>query len=319
MSLSLPLSELVSHFSFSASTLSFLVPFLKDYEKVLDSIGAQPDLSLLSHFFQEIRSQIAQPYLFPSLSKRLKEPIDYQKMGIELLTPLVDIPSSSIEGLSFWKEIATRTKEGENVILLSNHQIEPDPHILQLLLSAHDPEIIQEAFFVAGERVLVDPLATFFSKGVNLFSVYSKRHISRDLDLESKRKAHNLSTIRAIESSLNQGGHLIWVAVSGGRDRLGPDGYVSISPVDSSSLELFLLLQKRSKIKTSTYPLALSTYSLLPPPEAIQLEIGEIRRAQRAPVRIKFFEEFRPKESSFLAEELHRILQTGYVPILPYS
>jgi glycerol-3-phosphate O-acyltransferase len=54
---------------------------------------------------------------------------------------------------------------------------------------------------------------------------------------------------------------------------------------------MFYLMAKKAKTPTHFYPLALSTYDLLPPPETIQIELGEHRVAKRTPVHLAFGKE----------------------------
>jgi glycerol-3-phosphate O-acyltransferase len=85
---------------------------------------------------------------------------------------------------------------------------------------------------------------------------------------------------------LNEGGKIIYVAPSGGRDRPNSEGVVEVAPFDPSSIEMFYLMSKRAAKKTHFYPMALSTYNLLPPPETIQVELGESRMTKRAPIHL---------------------------------
>jgi glycerol-3-phosphate O-acyltransferase len=55
---------------------------------------------------------------------------------------------------------------------------------------------------------------------------------------------------------------------------------------------MFYLMARRAKTPTHFYPLSLSTYDILPPPETIQKELGEMRRAKRCPLQIAFADEF---------------------------
>jgi glycerol-3-phosphate O-acyltransferase len=51
---------------------------------------------------------------------------------------------------------------------------------------------------------------------------------------------------------------------------------------------MFYLMAQKAKTPTHFYPLALSTYDLLPPPETIQVELGEHRAAKRTPIHVAF-------------------------------
>ena len=84
----------------------------------------------------------------------------------------------------------------------------------------------------------------------------------------------------------SQGGQAIYVAPSGGRDRRNGSGVVEVSPFDAQSVEMFYLMARKALRPTHFYPMALKTYFLLPPPETIQIELGEHRKAQKAAVHL---------------------------------
>ena len=51
---------------------------------------------------------------------------------------------------------------------------------------------------------------------------------------------------------------------------------------------MLYLMAARAGHPTHFYPLALKTYQLLPPPETIQVELGEARIAGRADIHLAF-------------------------------
>jgi glycerol-3-phosphate O-acyltransferase len=51
---------------------------------------------------------------------------------------------------------------------------------------------------------------------------------------------------------------------------------------------MFYLMAKKAKTPTHFYPLALDTYHVMPPPETIQIDLGEARNTHYSPVRIGF-------------------------------
>lgn len=63
---------------------------------------------------------------------------------------------------------------GHNVVLLANHQSEADPAVVSLLLESAFPRIATDIAYVAGDRVVSDPICIPFSLGRNLFCVHSK-------------------------------------------------------------------------------------------------------------------------------------------------
>jgi glycerol-3-phosphate O-acyltransferase len=91
---------------------------------------------------------------------------------------------------------------------------------------------------------------------------------------------------------LKEGGKAIYVAPSGGRDRKNGKGIVEVAPFDPQSIEMFYLMAKKAKTPTHFYPLSLTTYDLLPPPDTIQKELGEARSAKYSPVHLFFAPEF---------------------------
>ena len=80
---------------------------------------------------------------------------------------------------------------------------------------------------------------------------------------------------------LQEGGKIIYVAPSGGRDRKNAKGEIEIAAFDPSSIEMLYLMARKAERPTHFVPLTLSTYHLFPPPATIQKEIGEERFAQR--------------------------------------
>ena len=84
---------------------------------------------------------------------------------------------------------------------------------------------------------------------------------------------------------------IIYVAPSGGRDRCNAKGEVEVAPFDPQSIELFALIAQKAGVATHFYPLALSTYHVLPPPHSVNMELGEARLAQCTPVHLYFGDE----------------------------
>ncbi|KAG2553673.1 hypothetical protein PVAP13_9KG540700 [Panicum virgatum] len=69
---------------------------------------------------------------------------------------------SNWEGKNLWYNSSTK---GHNVVLMSNHQTEADPAIIALLLERSNPRISENMVYVAGDRVVTDPLCKTFSIG----------------------------------------------------------------------------------------------------------------------------------------------------------
>ena len=88
-----------------------------------------------------------------------------------------------------------------------------------------------------------------------------------------------------------QGGKAIYVAPSGGRDRPNAAGKIALSPFHPQSVEMFRLIAKQSKCPTHFYPLALKTYDILPPPDTVISDLGELRKPNRQGIHFAFGEE----------------------------
>jgi glycerol-3-phosphate O-acyltransferase len=241
---------------------------------------------ILDQFLQIVDEQIAHPYAFPPFHKRLHQPFDYYRIGLDLLRPLVIFQQSRVLGLEYIKEIEQVIRKGENVILLANHQTEPDPQAISLLLENSHPLLAKEMIFVAGDRVITDPLAAPFSKGRNLLCIYSKRHIDSVPELKQSKLHHNQKVMKLVRELLSEGGKCIYVAPSGGRDRPNAKGELEVAPFDPQSIEMFWIISQKSEKPTHFYPLALSTYNLLPPPNSIEKELGEKRYAHCTPIHM---------------------------------
>jgi len=224
-----------------------------------------------------VLGQLQQPYQFGPRHYAIKSPQDLQCFGVEFFRPLVDLGHSSLSGP--WDEVRALLAEGHNVILLANHQTEADPQLLHLILEAKYRDLAERMAFVAGERVIKDPLAVPLSMGRDLICVYSRRYIDHDQKQRAEKLLHNQRAIAALRSELQAGGFLLYVAPSGGRDRPNQQGIPEVAEFDPDVVELMRLLGARGK-STHYYPLALATYCILPPPDDIQSDLGEVRRTQ---------------------------------------
>lgn len=235
-----------------------------------------------------IEEQSRNPFSFKPYHTLIRSPFDYYQFGLDLIKPLVDLAHSSMHGVEHLKQIAEDLEKGENVIFLANHQTEADPQAISILLDESFPKVAEEMIFVAGERVTTDPLAAPASMGRNLLCIYSKRYIDHPPEEKMKKQLHNRHTMQIMSSLLSEGGKAIYVAPSGGRDRPNTEGVVTIAPFDPQSIEMLYLMAQRAGHPTHFYPMALKTFELLPPPETIQVELGEARTAKRAPIHIAF-------------------------------
>ena len=273
--------------------------------------------TLLTEFLDLVLKQSESPYAFEPYHQRIMQPIDYYHLGINFIRPLVVLKDSTVLHLDQVEKIAQQLANGENVVLFSNHQTELDPQVISLLLEDSYPKIAEEMIFVAGHRVVSDPLAIPFSKGRNLLCIYSKKYIDADPDLKNERQLHNQRTLTRMGELLSEGGKCIYVAPSGGRDRADADGNICVAPFDPQSIELFWLIAQRAARRTHFYPLALSTYHLLPPPEGINKTLGEERYTKATPVHLAFGEEIKMEEISgddeLLDKKQRRALRADFI------
>lgn len=267
-----------------------LAEFYHSYKDALEKQrhSIQEHTPILLRFLEMVEEQLSAPYSFGLFHEAIREPYDYYQFGLDFLRPLVIFSKSKLIGEEYLQEIIARLDEGENVILLANHQTEPDPQAISLLLERQYPEFAEQMIFVAGHRVTTDPLCIPFSMGRNLLCIYSKKHVEHDQDTKQEKLRHNQRTMQMMGQLLSEGGKVIYVAPSGGRDRLNSEGVVEVAPFDPQSVEMFRLIANASGKTTHFYPLSLATYSLLPPPVSVNKELGEERYTEATPIHMAF-------------------------------
>jgi glycerol-3-phosphate O-acyltransferase len=262
--------------------------FFAAYRAALAEAGLDPDDydHLLCGFVEQLERQLDNPFTFEPYHQQILAPFDHYRYGVEFLRPLVDKTRSSVRGLAQLDRAEAQLAAGDNVIFLANHQTEGDPQAISLLLEDTHPTMGREMIFVAGERVITDPLAVPFSMGRNLLCIYSKRYIDHPPEQKAAKHLHNKRTMERMSELLAEGGKCIYVAPSGGRDRMNAQGVVEVAPFDPQSVEMFYLMAGRSGRVTHFYPMALDTYHFLPPPEGIQKELGEMRIIRRTGINL---------------------------------
>ncbi len=243
---------------------------------------------LFNQLFELVMQQIDNPYRFEIFHTSIRQPFDYYQFGLDFIRPLIDFSMSKIFGFESIQQIIKQLEKGENVILLANHQTEPDPQIISLLLEKISESLASQMIFVAGHRVVSDPLAIPMSMGRNLLCIYSKKHIAHPPEKKAEKVTHNQRTMKKMSELLSEGGRCIYVAPSGGRDRQNDEGQIDVSPFDPQSLEMFWLMAKHADHPTHFYPLSLKTYDLMPPPRQVEKELGEKRLARFTPVHLAF-------------------------------
>jgi glycerol-3-phosphate O-acyltransferase len=260
--------------------------FYETFKSALGKDGLAVDDQPLLDFLDCIAADLKAPYTFEVYYEASRSPFDYYQWGLDFFRPLVKFDESKVLGGENLSVIEQQLAKGENVILLANHQAEPDPQVISLLLEKDHPNLAEKMIFVAGHRVVTDPLTKPFSRGRNLLCIFSKRYIEDEPELKQERLLHNQKTMRKMSELLAEGGRCIYVAPSGGRDRLGPDGKPVVAPFDGQSIEMFHLIAKQAQTPTHFYPLSLSSYNLLPPPNTINKDIGEARTTKRTPLHL---------------------------------
>lgn len=261
------------------------------YLEVVQESDVPEAKELFKTYLTLIGKQIQKPYAFSLYHEKVTSPFDYEAFGKAFMKPLIIFEESKLLGKETLYKMEEALKKKENVIFLANHQTEPDPQILQLMLQEAFPLLTESLIFVAGDRVITDPMAVPFSLGCNLFCIFSKKHIEHPPEKKEEKLLHNQKSLKCLAERLSQGGAAIYIAPSGGRDRKGADGTFEVAPFDAQSLEMLALFAEEAKRPTHFYPLALKTFAILPPPSSVDVELGEERVASRSSVGIAFGEE----------------------------
>lgn len=276
-----------------SKTYHLLKEFYENYTLAIPTDRASEEKlsEIVETFFDMVVRQIQTPYPFDCYHQRETTPYPYYQFGGDLMRLLVDKERSNLKGSENLKQVESQLARGENAIFLANHQTEADPQAISILLEEKHPDLAEKIFYVAGERVLKDPLAAPFSMGCNLICIYSKKHIANPPEKRLEKQQHNRLAMQKLEELLREGGLCLYIAPSGGRDRPDENGKVDVAPFDAQSIEMLVLLSQKAKRPTHFYPLALSTYALLPPPHIVEKEIGETREVNYTPIHAWFGDE----------------------------
>lgn len=244
--------------------------------------------TLLTKYLELVYEHSKNPFKFEPFHKAIRAPFDYYRFGLDIIRPLVDWERSVLLEPAILEAMNTAVHQGDNIILLANHQTESDPQLLSVLLEKQYPHLAENIIFVAGDRVVTDPVAIPVSMGCNLLCIYSKKHIDNPPEQKWEKQRHNQKTMQLMRQLLREGGKCIYVAPSGGRDRLGANGKVEVAPFDPNSLEMFRLMAEQSAHPTHFHTLALATFDRLPPPKSVEKEIGETRTVSYGPIKALF-------------------------------
>ncbi|XP_028952304.1 glycerol-3-phosphate acyltransferase, chloroplastic-like isoform X1 [Malus domestica] len=255
---------------------------------ILQSRNPKADETVLSNMtavLDRVFLDIEDPFVFSPYHKAMRVPFDYYMFGQNYIRPLVDFRNSYVGNLSIFYEIEEKLQQGHNIFLISNHQTEADPAVIALLLESTNPHLAEKMFldlvlqtYIAGDRVVTDPLCKPFSMGRNLICVYSKKHMNDDPELADMKRKANTRSLKEMALLLRGGSQIVWIAPSGGRDRPDPaTGEWYPAPFDAASLDNLRRLGEHSAAPGHIYPLALLCHNIMPPPAQVEKEIGEKR------------------------------------------
>lgn len=219
--------------------------------------------------------------------------IDFYRYGCEFFKTVMNLNDSLVLGVDNLARIQAQVDAGENVVLFANHQSEADPQCVSAGLEMLGyGRLAEDTIYVAGHKVTTDPLAVPFSMGRNLLCIHSKKHIDADPATKPIKQKQNLKAMNGLLEAFKQGGTVLWVAPSGGRDRRDLEkGEVPIAPFDTKTIDIFRLMGNKSKVPTHYYPLAMVTYDLCPPPDFIVPGVGEPRNVRYVPIGLNFGDE----------------------------
>ncbi|GJQ15726.1 hypothetical protein GpartN1_g7517.t1 [Galdieria partita] len=290
-----------------------LVEWYHSYLQAVSLAGIKMDPLLFTEtmfqvLLELVRRCCQQKYPFEPFHQSIRKPFDYLEFGMDFARPIVDVDKSIVLGEEYIADsIPQQLERGENVVFFSNHQSEGDPHAIHVLLEEKlgKGKLAENMIFMAGDRVRDDPVAMPFSMGRNLLTVYSKRHINDFPETKAEKLIHNRKTIAKMQQLLEQGGNIIWFAPSGGRDRRDShSGLVKVADFVPESLELMRFVASQVNRSVHFYPMALRTWDLLPPPDHIQVALGEKRYVRYVPVGMAVGQEWiAHKASSGIGKE----------------
>ena len=150
-------------------------------------------LATMARVADRILLQFEDPYIFPTYHERMLSPYNYYDFGQTYVANLIVFSTSYVGPLTRLDEIQRQLAEGHNVVLLANHQTEADPAVFANMIEASHPSVAQNVVYIAGDRVVTDPVAKPFSMGRNLLCVYSKKYMDVDPDLKQKKQVSSIS------------------------------------------------------------------------------------------------------------------------------
>lgn len=274
---------------------------------------------------ERVLVQFKDPYTFPSRHKRILEPFDYYMFGQRYIGNLINFDTSYVGNADKLVKIKEQVAKGENVLLYANHQSEADPAVWAWLTDAVDPSLAKEVYYIAGDRVVLDTFAKPFSMGRNLVCVHSKKHMDDDPELKSAKMATNQKSVRELGTLFKEGGAIVWVAPSGGRDRKGESGDYDVSAFDPSAVFLLKRMMDSAKKPGHVYPMAMASAEIMPPPSGVEKALGEKRILDYHGVGISFGEELdmaildgiddKSKQAEALTKAAYASVKELYTPL----
>mmetsp|Transcript_10197 Transcript_10197/g.30401 ORF Transcript_10197/g.30401 Transcript_10197/m.30401 type:complete len:377 (-) Transcript_10197:2155-3285(-) len=306
----------------SEEFMGILEGFMAEYLESNKEAGTDPAMfvSVLKTLMGSLSQQFVEPYKFSTFHEAIRDqPTDLYAWGNNFFRPLVVEEDSRLEGEEKLDEIMERLESGENVMFLSNHQTEADPQVISLLFEGR-PEtekLAEKVICVAGHKVTTDPLAIPFSMGRNLLCIHSKKHINNPPELKDEKQKQNMETMTRLGELLAEGGKILWVAPSGGRDRADAEtGEFVVAPFDPKSVLMFNILGMKSGKPLNFYPMAMYTNQLVPPPSDVAAKVGEARSAKRGAARVAIgdavkAEDYATSREAF-AEEVYSRVSSMY-------
>jgi len=117
--------------------------------------------------------------------------------GNNFIRPLIINEQSKLVGIDHAKKILEKINQGQNVVILSNHQTEADPQVISVLLEQNGlAELAEKMIFIAGHKVTNDPICIPFSMGRNLICIHSKKHIKNPPEDMQRKQAQNLESMK---------------------------------------------------------------------------------------------------------------------------
>ena len=272
------------------------IDFYQNYKNAVLNSGVEGAnlplvLEVQASIADRVVTEMMDPFTFQSYHERILEPYNYFEFGQKYVGTLINFQDSVLGHLERWDEIERQLEERHNVVLLANHQTEADPAVFAHMLAATHPTLGENVIYVAGDRVVTDAMCKPFSMGRNLFCVHSKKHMDDIPELKQEKMAMNRRTLAVMARKMNEGGLLIWIAPSGGRDRPDDNGLWRPAPFDPTAVELFRKLVTASKQDGHLYPMAMLSWGVMPPPKKTLKTLGERRLTTFSGVGLSVCEE----------------------------